>query len=215
MSEAVGRADAARGADARILAIVAGILDEDGYDAVQLRDVARRSRTSLATIYKRYGNRDDLIVAALQWWMQENRYAKVTRGGRRRGESLHQALMRLFRTIFEPWEDHPGMLAAFYRARSSPGGDRLLHHGLDAVVPAAMEALADVDEAFVADLDAVLSSLVYGLLGRFAAGEIAITDIVATLDRAIRWMTRGYDAESATSNSTCSSVSPRRRNVGS
>ena len=73
----------------------------------------------------------------------------------------------------------------------------------------------ELDEAFVADLDAVLSSLVYGLLGRFAAGEIAITDIVATLDRSIRWMTRGYDAESATSNSTCSSVSPRRRNVGS
>jgi hypothetical protein len=86
------------------------------------------------------------------------------------------------------------MLVAFYRARSSPGGERLLHQGLDIVVPVGMEVLAGVDEQFIADLDAVMSSLVYGLLGRFAAGEIAITDIVPSLERAVFWMTSGYDA---------------------
>ena len=30
------------------------ILEDEGYDAVQLREVASRARTSLATIYKHY-----------------------------------------------------------------------------------------------------------------------------------------------------------------
>lgn len=178
----------------RILAIVVGILESDGYDAVQLREVARRARTSLATIYKRYATRDELILAAVQAWMEDNRYADLPRAPRSAGESLHAALMRLLRAIFEPWEDHPGMLIAYFRARAAPGGERLVRRGLDVVVPAALEILGEVDDEFVADLDTVISSLVYGLLGRFAAGEIAVTDIVPSLDRAVYWLARGYEA---------------------
>ena len=38
----------------RVIDIVVDILEREGYEAVQLREVARRARTSLATIYKRY-----------------------------------------------------------------------------------------------------------------------------------------------------------------
>ena len=31
----------------------------------------------VATIYKRYATRDELIVAALEWWMDTNRYANL------------------------------------------------------------------------------------------------------------------------------------------
>ena len=34
----------------------------------------------------------------------------------------------------------------------------------------------------------------YGLLGRFAAGEIAITEIMVSLERCVFWMTQGHDA---------------------
>jgi hypothetical protein len=61
-----------------------------------------------------------------------------------------------------------------------------------------MEILADVDEAFIADLDSILSSLVFGLTGRFAAGEIAITDILPSLERTVRWLTAGYEASRVT-----------------
>jgi hypothetical protein len=108
--------------------------------------------------------------------------------------SLHEALMDLFRTIFEPWEQHPGMLTAYYRARSSQSGQQLLRRGLDIVVPAGLELLADVDDDFIAGFDAVVFSVVYGLLGRFCTGEIAITEILPTLDRAVYWLTTGYEA---------------------
>lgn len=187
------RADADRG-DSRILSIVVEILETEGYDAVQLRAVARRARTSLATIYKHYPNRDELILAALQKWMDENRYSGLVRTERSPDESLYVALMRLLRSIFEPWERHPAMLTAFYRARSSPNGHVLFRRGLDIVAPAGLDVLAGVDEAFIRDLDTVLSSVVYGLLGRFALGEIAITDIVPALDRTVYWLTAGYGA---------------------
>lgn len=195
------RPDADRG-DNRILAIVVEILETDGYDAVQLRAVARRARTSLATIYKHYPNRDELILAALQKWMDENRYSGLARTERAPDESLYVAMMRLLRSIFEPWEQHPAMLTAFFRARSSPNGHVLFRSGLDIVVPAGLDVLAGVDEAFIRDLDTVLSSVVYGLLGRFAVGEVAITDIVPALDRTVFWLTTGYDAAKGLSVAT-------------
>jgi TetR/AcrR family transcriptional regulator, cholesterol catabolism regulator len=187
-----GTRDPGPGAD-RILAVVMEMLETEGYDAVQLREVARRARTSLATIYKRYGTRDDLILAALQAWMEKHRYAGLAATRRAAGAPLYPALMELFRVIFEPWERHPGMLAAYFRARSSPSGPRLFRFGLDFVAPAGREILGDVNAEFAADLDAVVSSVVYGLLGRFATGEIAVTEILPTLDRAVYWLTRGYE----------------------
>jgi AcrR family transcriptional regulator len=198
---AAGRAEV-RTSDDRILATVVEILESDGYDAVQLREVARRGRMSLATIYKHYANRDDMILAALRKWLQENRYRHVAHLAHHVDDSLYDTLMRLLRTIFEPWEQHPAMLVAFYRARSSPGGDGLLHQGLDIVVPAAMEIFDGVDDEFVADFDAAISSLVYGLLGRFAIGEIEITDIMPTIDRTVFWLTSGYDAVTGSATET-------------
>ncbi|OBH21644.1 TetR/AcrR family transcriptional regulator [Mycolicibacter terrae] len=177
----------------RILGIVVEILETQGYDAVQLREVARRARMSLATIYKRYATRDELILAALDAWMAEHRYSGVVPHSREPGEPLYDALMRLYRTIFEPWERHPAMLAAYVRARSGPGGEKLVRRGLDVVGPAMRAALGDVDEGFIADLDVIISNLVYGLSARFAAGEIAITDILPGLDRAVYWLTTGYE----------------------
>ena len=181
----------------RVLHVVVDMLETEGYDAVQLRDVARRARSSLSTIYKRYATRDELIIAALECWMDENRYAGLAAQTHGQDESLYDGLMRVLRTIFEPWERHPGMLKAYFRARSSPGGQRLIRRGFDAVVPAGMAVLGNVEVDFVQDLDTVLSSLVYGLLGRFSAGEIEITDILPILDRTVLRLTSGYEASRA------------------
>ncbi len=176
----------------RILDIVVELLETEGYDAVQLREVARRARTSLATIYKRYSTRDELILAALDCWMEENRYSGLTRP-HDADESLYVGLMRVLRTIFEPWERHPAMLKAYFRARTAPGGQKLIRRGFDAVVPAVMEVLGDADPHFIHDIDTIVSSVVYGLLGRFAAGEIAITEILPSLDRTVHMLTTGYE----------------------
>ena len=108
--------------------------------------------------------------------------------------------MRLLRSIFEPWEEHPAMLTAFFRARATPGGQELFRRGLDITVPSFMQVLADVDSGFVDDLETILSTVIYGLLGRYAAGELAITDIVPSLDRTVYWLTTGYDLSHRSGN---------------
>jgi AcrR family transcriptional regulator len=177
----------------RILDIVIELLETEGYDAVQLREVARRARTSLATIYKRYGTRDELILAALDCWMEENRYARLTRP-HDADESLYTGMMRVLRTIFEPWERHPAVLKAYFRARSAPGGKKLIRRGFDAVMPAVMEVVADADADFIRDADTIVSNVAYGLLGRFAAGEIEITEILPILDRTVQLVTASHEA---------------------
>jgi TetR/AcrR family transcriptional regulator, cholesterol catabolism regulator len=175
-----------------IIEIVVELLDTQGYEAVQLREVARRARVSLATIYKRYATRDELIVAALEWWMDTNRYANLpspTMGV----DSLYSDLMAVMRTIFEPWERHPTMLRSYFRARSGPGGDRLIQRGVDAVVPVAKSITAQVDSDYAEDLELILTGVVFGFLARFAQGEIEVTEIVPGIERAVFWLTAAYE----------------------
>jgi AcrR family transcriptional regulator len=191
----------------RILDVVAELLETEGYDAVQLREVARRARTSLATIYKRFSTRDELILAALNNWMDEHRYSGLVHQSPAPNESVYDGMMRLLRSIFEPWERHPAMLTAFFRARAAPGGQALFRRGLDITVPSFMQVLSEVDEEFVRDLETILSTVIYGLLGRFAAGELKITDIVPSLDRTVYWLTTGYEV----SNQGPAAATPRPR----
>jgi len=177
----------------RLLDTVVVLLENDGYDAVQLREVARRARTSLSTIYKRYTTREELILAAIERWMNAN-HSGIAIPARDPNEPLHPAMMRVIRAIFEPWERHPDMLMAYFRVRSAPGGEGLHVRGFDHVVPVGMAVLADVDPRFVAELESILSSVVYGLVGRCREGAIALDDIVPTLDRTVFWLTTGYEA---------------------
>lgn len=173
-----------------ILDIVVEMLDTEGYEAVQLREVARRARVSLATIYKRYPTRDELIVAALEGWMDANRYARLpSLIEDLPGESIYVDLMHVMRTIFEPWERHPLMLRSYFQARSGPGGKRLIQRGVDAVVPVAKAILAQADPGFAKDLELILPGVVYGFLTRFAQGEIDVTEIVPGIERTVFWLT--------------------------
>jgi TetR/AcrR family transcriptional regulator, cholesterol catabolism regulator len=169
-----------------IIEIVVELLDTEGYEAVQLREVAKRARVSLATIYKRYATRDELIVAALEWWMETNRYAALAGPTTfASGSSVYSDLMNMFRTIFEPWEPHPLMLRSYFRARSGPGGKRLIQRGLDAVLPVARAILGQLDSGFAKDLELILTGVVFGFLGRFTEGEIDVTEIVPGIERAV------------------------------
>ncbi|MEE3750109.1 TetR/AcrR family transcriptional regulator [Mycobacterium intracellulare] len=173
-----------------ILDIVVEMLDTEGYEAVQLREVARRARVSLATIYKRYPTRDELIVAALEGWMDANRYAGLpSLIDDLPGDSIYVDLMHVMRTIFEPWEQHPLMLRSYFQARSGPGGKRLIQRGVDAVVPVAKAILAQADPGFAKDLELILPGVVFGFLTRFAQGEIDVTEIVPGIERAVFWLT--------------------------
>lgn len=181
-------------ASAKIIAVVLDLLTTDGYDAVQLRTVAAQAHVSLAKIYRLFHTRDELIIAALQQWMDANAYADVTPP--EPGESVRDSLTRLLRTVFEPWERNPKMLEAYHHARTGPGGERLDSQGLIAVLPVAEVALRDLDPGYLDDLGLILGNMALALIGRFAAGTLPITEILATMERTVYRMTADNEAAS-------------------
>lgn len=176
-----------------LLDTVISLLEEEGYDAVQLREIARRARTSLSTIYKRYATREELIVAAIERWMDKN-HSGLSNQTRDPNEPLHPAVMRVMRSIFEPWEKHPTMLFAYFRVRTVTDGGSLGMRSFDPVIRIGRSVLSDADPDFVAELQSILSAVVYGLVGRCRENQISITEIMPTIDRAVFWLTTGYQA---------------------
>ena len=58
----------------RILIEVVRLLESGGPEAVVLSEVARRARVSLRDVYKHFGSRDELVVAAVAQWMEAHVY---------------------------------------------------------------------------------------------------------------------------------------------
>jgi AcrR family transcriptional regulator len=168
-----------------ILDVTAELLTEVGIDGLQLRDVARRARVSLSTIYKHFGSRDELVVVALERWMAHNVYKPLP--SPRPGEPLGDVLIRLFRHLFAPWKRNPTMLKALVRATASPGGRRLTLQGKEAVRAAGY--FDGYEDAYVEDLMTILTHLTRGLTTNFASGQIGVAEIIRVHERAVRRLT--------------------------
>jgi TetR/AcrR family transcriptional regulator, cholesterol catabolism regulator len=176
-----------------IINVVIELLDSEGYDAVQVRTVARLAHVSLATIYKLFGTREQLIVTAVERWMQANAYAELTPPDA--DESSFDILVRVLRTVFQPWERHPRMLEAHYRLRTAPYGQWLRARGMAMVKPLTQAALKDADPAYVSDLELISVHVERGVMARFADGEIEVTEILPILERSLRRLTGEYETK--------------------
>ncbi|OIN82755.1 TetR family transcriptional regulator [Mycobacterium malmoense] len=55
---------------AKIIDAVIALIADGGAEAVQMRDVAQRSGVALATVYKYFSSKEDLLAAALDSWHQ-------------------------------------------------------------------------------------------------------------------------------------------------
>jgi AcrR family transcriptional regulator len=169
------------------LDVVVDMLESGGYDAVRLQEVAKRARLSLAKIYKLFPSRQELIVSAMERWMAANIYTDMAMPGP--DESIGETQIRVLRTLFKPWERAPHMLKAYHRAVTGPGGERLEAQGWALVEPVARASFKDADPEQARDVETILPYVVYGLIGRFTDGHIAITDILPILERAVARLT--------------------------
>lgn len=65
---------------AKIIEEVIGLIGEVGADAVQMRDVAQRSEVALATLYRYFSSKENLLAAALADW-QKRLTRRILAGG--------------------------------------------------------------------------------------------------------------------------------------
>jgi TetR/AcrR family transcriptional regulator, cholesterol catabolism regulator len=179
----VRRRDDNRSARDAIIAVTLELLRDRGYDGLRVDEVARQARVSLSTVYKEFPSRDELLIGAVAHWMATRVYRPFTASDP--DEPWHVGLAATFRSIFEPLVGDPAMLAVYVRARSLPGGLRLIDEGAESLQPRLRAAFGDEDPEFVDDVFANLEDVVYASLGRFGDGLIDADEIIPRLERAI------------------------------
>jgi hypothetical protein len=105
------------------------------------------------------------------------------------GATVHEAMFGVYRHLIGPWERHPRMLEAYFRARNLPGGHRLDDLGAEALGQVTAELWRGRDRAYARDFDTIMRSVTYAAIGQCANGELDITDVLPLIERTLRRLT--------------------------
>lgn len=174
--------------DDLIIDTVLAEIDAVGYDAVELRTIAREARVSLATIYKSFPSRDVLLLAAVKRWMGEQVWSSMALPDRRTSSS--DRLCAVMHAIFEPWLGNPKMLEAFVRATEQSGGYELQEQGQLATAPLIVACFDDdADPGDVTEILMIVRYMVSGLMADYAHGVLTAEEILPVLDMTVRRLT--------------------------
>ena len=112
---ALTRSQAAR--RQRVVAAALELGSKGGYDAVQMRDVARTAGVALGTIYRYFPSKDALLAAAMVEWMEdlERRVTQKAPKGDTTAERVYDVLRRAIATM----ERQPQLAEAVITALTS------------------------------------------------------------------------------------------------
>jgi AcrR family transcriptional regulator len=101
----------------RIVSVAFTLAEEGGFEAVRLRDVARRADVALGTLYKRFPSKEAILVAALKQGTETFKEVvsslEFSSGGADR--RVEELLTLSVRALF----NHPGFARAVLRAAAS------------------------------------------------------------------------------------------------
>ena len=148
-----------------ILDVVAALLESNGYDGWQLDDVAENARVSLATIYKHFPSRGELIVAALERWMEIHAYGPLRAVPRRTTfRCAHPDVANNLRTMGEA----PGDVGRIH-ARPLGRRGRTLACARQRFRGSDERCLRRADPSDAADLGDILANVTFGALSRYVS----------------------------------------------
>jgi AcrR family transcriptional regulator len=90
---------------------------EGGYEAVQMRDVARTAGVALGTIYRYFTSKDHLLAAAMVDWTTDLENRVGAKPSRRRSSA--DGVVEIIRAATGPMERDPRLAAAMVQAASA------------------------------------------------------------------------------------------------
>jgi AcrR family transcriptional regulator len=166
-----------------------------GYDAVQMRDVSITANVALATIYRYFSSKDDLLAAAMTEWTARlrGRVAQSPPRGATRTEQVIDVLSRACRAM----ERQPKLSEALVRALSSAdSGVRESGADVQRQIASMGDAiLADLDPRVRADILAAIGHVWYSTLVSWANGRRDFAWVNAELERAARVLITPYEEQ--------------------
>lgn len=88
-----------------------------GYEAVQMRDVARTAEVALGTIYRYFTSKDHLLAAAMVDWTTDLERRVAEQPNRKRSSA--DRVVEIIRAATDPMERDPRLAAAMVQAASA------------------------------------------------------------------------------------------------
>ena len=172
---------------ARIVEEVIGLIADVGADAVQMRDVAQRSGVALATVYRYFSSKENLLAAALEDWQKRLTRRVLVSGARADGDPL-PGVLEYLRRAQRAFYRNPEMTALMLQMMASTDPEvkdtidqmdrnnvEMFDRLLDGVAP---EVISNVSFG----LNTALSGALVGLL----AGRLTLEE---SLDH-VEWVAR-------------------------
>jgi TetR/AcrR family transcriptional regulator, cholesterol catabolism regulator len=102
----------------RVLTAAIELASSGGYDAVQMRDVAKRAHVALGTIYRYFASKDHLLAATLVEWTRDLQERVLQRPSR--GVTPADRVVDVLRRATHSLERSPKLTAALITAVSAP-----------------------------------------------------------------------------------------------
>lgn len=170
----------------------------DGYHAVRLRDVAAKAQVALGTVYKRFGSKEEILVAALTREGERllARFSELANSPSQAPDP-HGRVMAFFELATENFVRRPKLARALLRALA---GERMaahvasLHALCIGILVATLEGRAPHEpSSWGGDADvearetaAILLEVWFAALVGWAAGAHDPSGVVSRVDRAAR-----------------------------
>jgi AcrR family transcriptional regulator len=168
---------------------------EGGYEAVQMRDVSITANVALATIYRYFSSKDDLLAAAMTEWTGRLR-GRVAQSPPR-GETAADQMVDVLRRACKAMERQPKLSEALVRALSSadPGVRASGAEVQRQIASMGDGILVDLDPDVRADILAALGHVWYSTLVSWANGRRDFASVMSELERATRVLITPYERE--------------------
>lgn len=168
---------------------------EGGYEAVQMRDVSVTANVALATIYRYFSSKDDLLAAAMTEWTARLR-GRVAQSPPRGATAADQMVDVLHRAC-KAMERQPKLSEALVRALSSAdAGVRESGAEVQRQIASMGDGiLAELTPEVRADILAALGHVWYSTLVSWANGRRDFASVMTELERATRVLVTPYERE--------------------
>jgi AcrR family transcriptional regulator len=168
---------------------------EGGYEAVQMRDVSVTANVALATIYRYFASKDDLLAAAMTEWTGRLR-GRVAQSPPR-GETAADQMVDVLHRACKAMERQPKLSEALVRALSSAdAGVRASGAEVQRQIASMGDGiLSDLSPEVRSDILAALGHVWYSTLVSWANGRRDFPSVMTELERATRVLVTPYERE--------------------
>ena len=166
---------------------------EGGYEAVHMRDVAATANVALATLYRNFASKDELLAAAMTEWTGRLRDRVAQRPAR--GETPTEQMIDVLDRGCAAMARQPKLSMALLRAlASADAGVRESGGEVRSSIAAVGEPiLSHIDPEARTDILAVLGHVWYSSLVTWAHGRSDFAMVTSELHRACRVLISPHD----------------------